>query len=196
MSSVVGAATSNLWGELDAQKIEETEKMCSDFGLSWEDHCILVNASTQRLHLIALRTLKASYPVSTALNGLGQKEGTGQTPLGLHFIDKTIGDEAQPFAVFRSRKRTGEIAEADVGEHLIVGRILWLQGAQPGFNQGKDLEGNVVDSKARYIYIHGTNDIANIGKPVSQGCIRMKPDDVIHLFAQVSEQTPVYIYKT
>ena len=35
----------------------------------------------------------------------------------------------------------------------ITTRILWLEGLEPGFNRG----GNV-DSHARYIYIHGTAD--------------------------------------
>ena len=52
-----------------------------------------------------------------------------------------------------------------------------------------------VDTHSRYIYIHGTNDLANLGKPVSHGCVRMDPDEVIDLFGQVAEGTFVYIYK-
>jgi hypothetical protein len=195
MSMVTDVTTSDQWFLLDTQKIKEMGEICDSFSLDLTDRYMLVNADTQRLHLIALGKLMNSYPISTALNGIGQIQGTGQTPLGLHFVATKIGDGAQPFEIFESRISTGKIAEADVDEARIVGRILWLQGAQPGFNKGKDLEGNVVDSHDRYIYIHGTNDIANIGKSVSAGCVRMKPDDVIDLFGKVAERTPVYIYK-
>ncbi|MFA5250491.1 MAG: L,D-transpeptidase [Parachlamydiales bacterium] len=195
MSCTVDSVTSDSWSGLDAKKLEEMRKICDVVGLPLTDICILVNVTTQKLHLIALQSLISSYSVSTAQNGVGQKEGTRQTPLGLHVIGEKIGDGAKPFEIFKSRVSTGEIAEADVGEKLIIGRILWLQGVQPGFNQGKDSEGAVVDSHDRYIYIHGTNDIANIGKAVSAGCVRMKPDDVINLCRRVSEKTPVYIYQ-
>ena len=195
MSMITSLATSDNWDLLDTQKLEESEKVCAEFHLPLKDRFILVNIDTQRLHLLASKLLIDSYPISTALNGVGQKEGTGKTPLGLHFVAEKIGSQSDPFEIFKARKATGEIAKADEGEKLIVGRILWLQGVQPGFNQGNDLEGGLVDSRARYIYIHGTNDVANIGKPVSAGCVRMNPIDVVDLFEKVSERTPVYIYK-
>lgn len=183
------------WSLLDIQKSEEMERVCKEFDLDLTDHQILINIDTQRLHLMHLGSCLRSYQISTAKNGAGQKEGTGQTPLGLHYIIEKIGDGAKPFEIFKSRVSIGEIAEPTVEGNAIVGRILWLQGVQSGFNQGCDLEGNIVDSHDRYIYIHGTNDITNIGMPVSVGCVRMHPDDVIDLFEKVPENTPVYIYK-
>ena len=53
----------------------------------------------------------------------------------------------------------------------------WLEGLEPGVNSGPG-----VDSHARYIYIHGTNQEHLLGKPVSHGCIRMSNDDVVELF--------------
>lgn len=188
-----GGASSN-WSELDSQKLKEISKICDDFSLPLSKHQILVNIDTQRLHLIESQKLIRSYLISTALNGVGQEEGTGRTPLGLHVIQAKIGDGAKPFEIFKSRVSTGEIAKPDDEEECIVGRILWLQGAQPGFNQGLDSVGKLVDTHERKIYIHGTNDIKHIGKSASKGCIRMKPDDVIDLFQKVSERTPVYIY--
>lgn len=183
------------WAVLDQQKLKELEKICGRFKLEMTTRQLLVNIGTQRLHLIESQKLICSYLVSTALNGTGQEEGTGKTPLGVHYIKTKIGDGAKPFEVFKERKSTGKIAIADVGDKLIVGRILWLEGVQPGFNQGEDSVGKVVDTYKRYIYIHGTNDIARIGKAVSSGCIRMKPEDVIALFEIVPEKTPVYIYQ-
>jgi|GEM_PF-6641491 hypothetical protein len=195
MCSVTNRATFDGLLKLDVQKLSELDRNRNEFKLNLTKYQILVNVDAQRLHLVESEKLIRSYLISTALNGTGQEENTGKTPLGLHFIHSKIGDKAQPFEVFRSRISTGTIATADVGEKLIVGRILWLQGVQPGFNQGKDFAGKVVDTHQRYIYIHGTNDIAHIGSPFSEGCIRMKPDDVIELFEYVVEKTPVYIYQ-
>lgn len=195
MSAVTSRTDSGLWNDLDTEKLQEVGKVCANFDLPATDTCILVNVTTQRLHLIALNKLASSYSISTAKNGVGQREGSRQTPLGLHFVAAKIGNGANPFEIFKARISRGEIAEANLGGDLIVGRILWLQGAQLGFNRGKDVEEHVVDSHDRYIYIHGTNDLANIGQPASAGCVRMVPDDVIALFEKVQERTPVYIYK-
>ena len=45
----------------------------------------------------------------------------------------------------------------------------------------------------RFIYIHGTHDEENIGRPVSHGCIRMKNKDVINLFDLVNVGEEVII---
>ncbi len=54
--------------------------------------------------------------------------------------------------------------------------------------------GGNVDSKSRYIYIHGTAEEGLIGEPASLGCIRMKNADVIKLFNRVRKGTQVLIY--
>jgi lipoprotein-anchoring transpeptidase ErfK/SrfK len=54
-------------------------------------------------------------------------------------------------------------------------------------------KGGLVDTKHRYIYIHGTHEENRIGQPVSHGCIRMLNDDVIELFELVDVGTPVEI---
>jgi L,D-transpeptidase YbiS len=65
---------------------------------------------------------------------------------------------------------------------------LWLCGREPGRNRlGR------VDSMRRYIYIHGTPDSEPMGVPASHGCIRMRNQDVISLFAMVAPGTPVDI---
>jgi hypothetical protein len=43
--------------------------------------------------------------------------------------------------------------------------------------------------------IHGTNDPAKIGTWVSDGCIRMRPEDVLTLFDQVTVTTPLRVVK-
>lgn len=163
---------------------------------SLSKYFILVNVSTQRIH-ICLRErerIVSSYPISSALKGVGQEENSEKTPLGLHEIVEKIGDGAHPLAIFKSRVETGAQATWNAGDQAIVGRILRLKGKEAGYNLGKRPDGTVVDSYERFIYIHGTNDVAQIGTAVSQGCIRMRPSDIIELFSFIPLFTPVWIY--
>lgn len=198
MDAVGEAVAVNRWVEADAQRLGQIEMVCNGFHLPLTDHCILVNITQQMLHLIELGKLVDSYVISSALNGVGQESGSFKTPLGLHSVGVKVGHGMDPFTVFVDRMPTGEIAEPQAGGKKILGRILWLKGADPGFNLGWKQEGPdepvLVDSYERFIYIHGTDDIAHIGNPVSQGCIRMKPADVVDLFDKVPEGTPVHIY--
>lgn len=191
---LVEGVTGFLWDGFDEKMSNEVKKLCVQFNLSCEKSFLLVNINTQRLHLISLEKVMSSYLVSTGKKGAGQVEGSGKTPLGLHYIAEKIGGEAKPLEIFKSRISTGELAEVNFGENVITSRILWLQGVEPGFNFGKDFQGRLVDSKERYIYIHGTNDYANIGRPESSGCVRMLPEDVMDLFGKIEVKTPVYIY--
>jgi len=45
----------------------------------------------------------------------------------------------------------------------------------------------------RAIYIHGSPDSAEMGKPGSHGCIRMRNEDLVELFDLVPVRTPVEI---
>ncbi len=123
------------------------------------------------------------YPVSTAINGRGQREGSYCTPTGWHRIAQCVGEGEPMGRVFRGRRPTDQILLSgdDHGEEdVITTRILWLEGLEPGHNRGGDC-----DSHARYIYLHGTPDEANIGRPVSKGCIRLRNSDMVELFEQV-----------
>jgi L,D-transpeptidase YbiS len=133
------------------------------------------------------------YPVSTALAGVGQIEGSHQTPLGRHTIRAKVGGDCPANAVFVGRRWTGEIYtpaldQAQPGRDWILSRILWLSGAELGKNRaGK------CDTLRRFIYIHGTAYESEIGQPVSHGCIRMRNADMIELYDQVSLGTAVDI---
>ena len=70
----------------------------------------------------------------------------------------------------------------------ITTRILWLEGLEPGFNR----DGNV-DSRRRYIYIHGTADQESIGEPASCGCIHLADADLVYLFDRLPAGTRVWI---
>lgn len=154
---------------------------------------VVVSIAAQRLYLLQGGRLLKTYPVSTSAFGPGFQQGSNQTPLGLHRIREMIGDGAPFGMVFKARRPTGRIAEiisdpVDVPEDDVTTRIMWLEGLEPGVNQG----GNV-DSYRRYIYIHGTPEEGLIGRPASHGCVRMHNADVIDLFGRLGEGTLVYI---
>jgi lipoprotein-anchoring transpeptidase ErfK/SrfK len=74
------------------------------------------------------------------------------------------------------------------GRDWILTRILWLSGREPGKNRLGD-----VDTMRRYIYIHGSPDRAEMGKPGSIGCVRMHNQDIVELFDLVAPYTDVEI---
>ncbi|MGB1109913.1 MAG: L,D-transpeptidase family protein [Gammaproteobacteria bacterium] len=154
---------------------------------------LLVDVSLQRLTVRDGEQVLAEYPVSTAANGLGEKEGSECTPKGLHCIAEKIGDGEPEGAVFVGRQPTGEVYSSDLAEEhpdrdWILSRILWLSGQEVGINRLGH-----VDSLHRYIYIHGTPDSEPMGEPRSHGCIRMRNSDVIELFDKVDVGTKVMI---
>jgi len=152
----------------------------------------MVDVDLQLLQVYKNHSLTASYPISTAKNGLGNKDGSYQTPAGFHEIAEKIGVDQPINMLFKARQAIGELAKIDdpiyVAQDTITSRILWLSGLEQGINLG-----GRVDTKQRYVYIHGTADEAHLGQAVSHGCIRMKNSDVIELFQMVDDQTIVYI---
>ncbi|MCP5208976.1 MAG: L,D-transpeptidase [Hahellaceae bacterium] len=156
-------------------------------------HSITIDTSKQALTLVDGKELLKRYPISTALNGLGEKKGSGCTPTGLHFIRAKIGARCESGSVFVGRRFTGEIYTQQLADRYpdrdwILSRILWLCGREVGKNRLAD-----VDTMQRYIYIHGTPDTEPMGVPLSHGCIRMRNEDVIELFDFVSIGTEVII---
>ena len=133
------------------------------------------------------------YLVSTSRNGSGEREGSFCTPRGEHIVRAKIGAGQPVRTVFIDRRPTGEIwtpelAERFPGRDWILTRILWLSGCEPGKNRLGE-----VDTMRRYIYIHGSPDTVEMGKPGSIGCIRMRNRDVVELFERVPPGTEVSI---
>jgi len=150
-------------------------------------HQIVVSTREQKLALIDRGNVVAIYPVSTSKFGLGDRRGSRFTPLGKMQIAKKIGDNAPPGAVFKDRIRTGEVVAPDSpGRDPIVTRILWLRG----------LEAQNSNAFSRDIYIHGTPEERNIGKPASYGCIRMRSSDIIQLYNIVGAGAAVTVVTT
>jgi len=154
---------------------------------------IQIDLDGQRLRLFDRDELIKTYPVSTALNGAGEQEGSFCTPRGQHRIRAKIGAGAAPGTVFIGRRPTGEVYTPELAANStrtdwILTRILWLCGEEIGHNR----LGNV-DTMRRYIYIHGTPDSVTLGAPGSIGCIRMRNADIIELFDAVSVGAKVLI---
>jgi lipoprotein-anchoring transpeptidase ErfK/SrfK len=161
---------------------------------------LVVDISKQTLTLSSIAETRV-FAVSTALNGIGEIEGSECTPCGRHVISEKIGGELPINAVLRGRQPTGEIYDAELAlEHptrdWILTRILWLSGLDEGMNAGRNAEGINVDSHARYIYIHGTPDSEPMGEPKSHGCIRMRNRDIVELFEQVEVGALVVIVES
>ncbi|MDJ0511850.1 MAG: Mur ligase family protein [Methyloceanibacter sp.] len=147
------------------------------------DRLFVVDVERQTATLILNGMAAESWPVSTARNGIGGEENSFKTPPGWHRIDRKIGAGAESGAVFSSREPTGEVWRGEEAESdLILTRILTLDGLEEGVNRGPGF-----DSLERYIYIHGSNHEAEIGRPASCGCVRMSNADVATLFDLAQE---------
>lgn len=123
------------------------------------------------------------YRVSTSAGGTGFKTGSFRTPTGRFRIAAKHGRNAPAGMVFRARKATGRIARQGGSDDLILSRILWLEG----------LDRANANTKARFIYLHGTNHESQLGRPVSHGCVRLANADIIELFALVPRGALVHI---
>lgn len=158
------------------------------------DKLLLVNVEDQEMYLLQKGIIINKYPISSSVYGTGSKVNSLKTPLGRHIIVQKIGDGLPLAAVLKGREWTGGIANIitdpiDTEFDIVTSRILWLSGLEEGLNSGPG-----VDSKSRYIYIHGTAEEGLIGKPASDGCIRMYNKDVISLFNKVDTKTEVWIH--
>ena len=157
------------------------------------ERLIRVSIPDQRLELLEGGVAVASYPVSTARNGPGERRDSGCTPRGWHRVRIKIGAGLPLNTVFVGRRPTGEIYGSELAagypeRDWILTRILWLTGLEAGFNRGGDQ-----DTLRRYIYIHGCPDEAPMGIPLSHGCIRMRNQDVLDLFDRVEAGDWVFV---
>ena len=159
---------------------------CERWDQTPTDHCLHENVAAQALthyHDSSHKTLV----ISTAVRGTGQKKDSNKTPLGLHQIVEKIGENDPIGTIYKGRKAIASNGKGNPNA-LITDRILWLDGLEPNFNRGDD-----VDSHQRYIYIHGVGDESLLGQPNSQGCIHLAAADLLPLFDQVPTGTLVYI---
>lgn len=155
---------------------------------------LFVDIETQTLSHIEKGTFLKLYKISSSYYGTGSKLNSLKTPLGRHEIYKKIGSNLPINAILKGRVWNGAIADIieepiDTEFDHVTSRILWLDGLELGKNKGRG-----IDSRNRYIYVHGTAEEGLIGTPASDGCIRMYNKDVVELFDLVDEKAQVWIY--
>ena len=143
---------------------------------------LVIDVENQTAFLEEDGELLRRYRISTAAAGTGNTAGSLRTPTGLLRVAEKIGGDAPIGAVFRSRVPTGEVWSlspenplARNEEDLVLTRILWLAGA----------EAENANTFERFIYLHGTNHEADLGRPASHGCIRFANTDIIDLFERL-----------
>lgn len=121
--------------------------------------------------------------------GLLNRPGERLTPLPWMAGKQVSICESSETRTFRmAYKQKSSMTFADQTDDWILTRILWLEGCETGTNRrGR------VDTKSRYIYIHGTHDEEKIGSPASHGCIRMRNSDILELFAHTRSGERVII---
>ena len=158
------------------------------------DTLLYVDIDKQSMIHLNKGKIQNVYPISSSSYGTGSEENSFKTPLGKHEIYKKIGYNLPENAILKGRVWNGAIADIikepiDTDFDHVTSRILWLDGLEIGKNKGKG-----IDSRNRFIYIHGTAEEGLIGKPASDGCIRMYNSDVIKLFDLVDEKAQVWIY--
>ncbi len=154
---------------------------------------LYVDIDMQNMYLLKKGTILRAFKISSSYYGTGSEVNSFKTPLGKHEIYKKIGEDLPINAILKGRVWNGAIAnvitdDIDTDFDHVTSRILWLDGLEEGKNNGPG-----VDSRSRYIYIHGTAEEGLIGKPASDGCIRMYNSEVIELFGLVEEKTQVWI---
>jgi hypothetical protein len=162
--------------------------VCRQLGIAPTKTILTVSVAGQTVSLFEDGRFVKKFPCSTSRFGIGQREGSNCTPLGLHRIAEKIGGGEPAGTVFNSRLIAGHTSQPEFADARITTRILWLEGLEPDFNRG----GNV-DSHHRYIYIHGTSDQTGIGRPASCGCIHLADADLIPLFDLLPAGTLVWI---
>jgi hypothetical protein len=145
---------------------------------------VIISVRDQKMTVVTPDHNRVTFPISTSKFGLGDRRGSLATPTGELEVAQKFGDGAAPGTVFHGRVRTGEVVKIDQpGRDAIVTRILALKG----------LEASNKEAFSRGIYIHGTPEERNIGRPVSYGCIRMRSRDVIQLYDMVKVGARVQI---
>ena len=172
--------------------LEKIESIESSY--EYLDALLYVDILSQQMFFIKKGEIVNIYSISSSYYGTGNKVNSLMTPLGKHEIYKKLGENLPENAILKGRVWNGAIADIikeplDTDFDHVTSRILWLDGLEEGKNKGPG-----IDSRERYIYIHGTAEEGLIGKPASDGCIRMYNKDVIELFDLVDEKAQVWIY--
>jgi lipoprotein-anchoring transpeptidase ErfK/SrfK len=147
---------------------------------------MIVSVRDQRMLLVRDGKPVKTYKVSTSKYGVGDFPGSYRTPLGRMEVAKKIGNHAPKGAVFKHRRRTGEVLKPNApGRDPIVTRILWLKGKERRNRR----------AFRRFIYIHGTPEEWRLGHPASYGCIRMGSRDIVDLYKRIGVGAEIHVVR-
>lgn len=119
----------------------------------------------------------ARLPCTSAAKGIGFVEGSNQTPTGRFEVREKYGHAAAERTVFQSRRPSGAWTDDDAQGSRVTHGILRLHGLD-------EANANTWD---RYIYIHGTNQLASPPENRSHGCLTLAECDFRTLFQLVPE---------
>ena len=145
---------------------------------------VAVTLCDQKLTLFKNGQKVKDYSISSSKFGIGTRNGSHRTPLGIHAVSQKNGEGQPEGMVFKACKPTGEVVDVDAaGRDPVVTRVIQLAG----------METDNRSTHNRRIYIHGTPEERKIGQPASYGCIRMKSHDIVDLFKYVHRGMPVAI---
>jgi lipoprotein-anchoring transpeptidase ErfK/SrfK len=177
---------------------------CRRHGVRFSRDLLLVRVQSQRMEWLQVLThvavgqravvvrpgttaLRRRYLISTSRFGMGQVRDTNRTPLGLHRIARKAGGGWPIGVVLKNRKPVGFTWQGQPTA-AIAHRVFWLEGLEPGFNRGGD-----VDTFHRYIYVHGVGDELTLGRPASRGCVHLAAADLMPLYDRLPVGTLVWI---
>lgn len=177
---------------MSSQLVQSVSDKLAALNIKQTPRALFVSIDEQTLTVVAEGKESRQFQVSTSLKPPSCIENSYGTPTGLHRIARKIGDGAPSGTVFRARLSIGktfdQLSPEEQRPNLVTTRILWLEGLEPGHNQGQGR-----DSFDRYIYIHGTNHEDLIGTPSSGGCVQLRNEEMIELYNLVSEGDLVFI---
>jgi hypothetical protein len=168
---------------------------CRQLGVRLTPQLLLVWAGSQCVEWCVrgrgttrpLYGLRRRLVASTSRVGVGQQMGSHRTPLGLHRVARKVGGGWPIGTVFEGRQAVG-LTWQGRPDAAIAHRILWLEGLEPGRNQG-----DPVDSFRRFIYVHGVGDELTLGRPASRGCVHLAAGDLMPLYDALPEASLVWI---
>ena len=170
---ISAAAPSISLGSEQAGVIAHIMKLRITQALADDGLCIIVSPEQSRLFLCKGLEIMDQYIISISSKGLGNKGRSQKTPIGTHQIIRRIGEGQKIGAILSDPRKPA----------WITTRALQLGGLEPD-NQ---------NTASRGIFIHGTNRPEVLGKPASNGCIRLSDQDILNLFNQVPNKTLVEI---
>jgi len=139
------------------------------------------------------KSLIRTAKVSTGAGGFGNDENNKRTPKGLLKIEGKI--KGKLYEVLVSKTPTGKI----LGPNKLSNRVDKKTGKThyaevlTGILELDGIESCNNNAFSRNIYFHGTNFENQLGRPASNGCIRVSNSEIQWLLSNIAEGTKVYI---